>query len=282
MIDDEPTRAIATTQPEPLNPLMLMQQAIDRGVDPAALKQLVDLQEQWRSARAKEAFAVAMNAVQIEMPCIVRDAENKHTQSRYVLLETLIHQVRPVYTKHGFSLSFSEGESKIGGWHRHICLVRHIDGHSESHYIDLPVDGVGAKGGKSSMNEVQGAISAGTYGQRILTCRVFNIVIADSDLDGAAPNPPANPTAPKAQPRAKRQEPEYAVTKEQMAHLAAFWKTKNTDPDGNVERQRAKLSEWIVEVSGRGNWTPKNPAEWRIDDYIAGCRALNIEPEGIE
>lgn len=100
-----------------------------------------------------------------------------------------------------------------------------------------------------------------------------------------ADNPPANPDAPKAQPRGKRTakpDETFAVTKEQMGHLAAFWKSKNPDPDGNLARQRTKLADWLVEVSGRELWNPANPAEWRLDDYIAGCRALNIETEGVE
>jgi hypothetical protein len=198
----------------------------------------------------------------------------------------LKHTAKPIYASHGFSLSFSEADCPHPNWHRHVCLVRHVDGYSETHFLDLPADGIGGKGNAiAGMNPVQGAISSGSYAQRILTARVFDITIADTDLDGASDNPPANPVAPKAEPRGKRtSQPveELAVTKQQMGHLAAFWKSKNPDPDGDLHRQRTKLADWLVEVSGRGLWNPANPPEWRLDDYIAGCRALNIEPEGVE
>jgi hypothetical protein len=217
------------------------------------------------------------------MPCIVRDAENEQTKSRYVKLETITHRAKEIYTGHGFSLSFSEAESSIEKFKRIVCLVRHVEGHSESHWIDLPLDGFSAKGNPiGAMNPVQAAISTGSYGQRVLTCRVFNITIADTDLDGQSPNPPADPAAPKAQPRAKRQAAQaesFAVSRDQMAHVAAHWKAKHPDPDGNTERQRRALSQFVIDVSGRGAWLPSNQAEWTRQDYEKCCYALNIDAE---
>lgn len=267
---DVPHQVPATVE---MNPLMLLERAVDRGMEPAQLKALVDLHEQWRAARAKEAFAAAMNAVQAQMPTVVRDATNSKTESRYVRLETLTHQVKPIYTAHGFALSFSEAECPREGWKRIVCHITHTAGHTEQRFMDLPVDGIGPKGNPiGGMNAVQGAISTGSYGQRVLTCRVFNITVANTDLDGEAPNPPANPEAPKAQPRGKR-EPE--VTAQQLKHVTAQWQAKNPDPDGNVERQRQAFCEWARTVAGR-TFLPAKVAEWTTQDYWNCCDALGI------
>lgn len=251
------------------NPLMLLQQAVDRGMSPEQLKALVDLHEQWRAARAREAFNAAMTAVQIQMPCAVRDAENKQTNSRYIRLETLSTLAKPIYTAHGFALSFSEADSPQPGWKRIVCHITHIQGHGEQRFIDLPVDGIGPKGNPiGGMNAVQGAISTGSYGQRVLTCRIFNITVADTDLDGDAPNPPADSNAPKAQPRGKRE----AVSKSQFAHITAEWESKNLDPNGDREAMKAKFWDWAKRTTGNAG----GRAEWSLDDYHKCCAALSI------
>lgn len=260
------------------DPLMLLQQAVERGMSTDQLKALVDLQEQWRAARAREAFNAAMNAVQIEMPCIVRDGHNKQTSSTYVKLETVTHQAKPIYTRNGFALSFSEDKADRENWKRIVCDIRHIQGHTERLWIELPVDGVGAKGNAiGAMNPVQAAISTGSYGQRVLTCRAFNITIADSDLDGQAPNPAADENAPKAQPRAQRQPAQQAVTKEQCAGLLAAWKQlpgNQSEPSGDVVKWHARFFDWVRKVTPR-DFDPSKAANWTTEDYEIVDRELS-------
>lgn len=168
--------------PTPLDMLMM---ATEKGFDASQIEKLVNLHEQWSKARAREAYQLAMNRCQAEMPAIKTDGQNNQTKSRYAKLGPLIHAIKPVYTKHGFSLSFHQGESKRDGWVRVMCDVMHNSGHREIVFIDLPVDGIGAKGNATSMNAVQGVGSTMSYGERYLTCKVFNIPIADEDMDGA-------------------------------------------------------------------------------------------------
>lgn len=278
LIVDEP----AELRHEPMNPLMLIERAVDKGMDPAQLKALVDLHEQWKAARAKEAFAADMNAVQSEMPCIVRDAQNTQTKSNYIRLETLTHKAKPIYTAHGFSLSFSETESTRPNWHRITCTIRHVAGYSEQHWIDLPTDGVGPKGNAiGGMNAVQGAISTGSYGQRVLTCRVFNITIADTDLDGqriAYDNPAPNEHAPKAPPRAARQDTPGIV--DRVKAIAAAWKEAHPNAYGDDEAGKATWSadykRWVMKVCDRV-FNPQKPLEWYSLDLVTCERELGIE-----
>lgn len=272
LVESQPPQAIA------VNPLTLLQAAVDKGMSPEQLRSLVDLHEQWRAARAREAFAAALNACQAELPTIVRDAENTQTHSRYVRLETITHRAKPIYTSHGFALSFSEDDSTKEGFKRIVCDIIHREGHSERRWVDLPVDGIGPKGNPvGGMNAVQGCISTGSYGQRVLTCRIFNITIADTDLDGQTlhDNPEASADSPQVQTRNNRQAAPQAVTKEQCAGLLADWRARNTEPSGDVEAWNKRFYAWVQKVCGR-NFDPKKSTNWTDADYNACDRALTV------
>jgi len=165
------------------NPMVILDKLVSAGAEPEKLDAVIKLVENWNRNRAIEAFAVDMNACQAEMPAVVEDAQNTHTKSRYALLETVQRIAKPVYTKHGFSLSWSEGEIQPNGMHRIIMLVRHRGGYVETHFGNYPIDGTGAKGG-SVMNPLQGTVSAHTYAQRDMMRGLFNLVIAGDDKDG--------------------------------------------------------------------------------------------------
>ena len=170
---------------EPPEPLRLIERAIESGYKSEDLKVLFDLYNQRTVDLAREAFHRALVAAQGEMPSVVRDKANPQTRSMYATLETIQRACKPAWERHGFALSFGEDDCPLEGYKRTVCDVRHVAGHSARYWIDLPLDGIGPKGNAiGGMNRVQGAISSGSYGQRILTCRVFGIVIADSDQDG--------------------------------------------------------------------------------------------------
>ncbi len=172
-------------QPLAPTPLALVQLALEKGVNPDQLGKLLDLQERWTSDRAKEAFARAMNQCQREIPAVVRDAVNSFLGNRYLQLETLQSRITPVFLRHGFSLSWSQGECPKEGFTRVLATLRHVEGHSEQYQGDYPLDGVGAKGGKN-MNALQGVVSAHTYAQRDMLRLMFNVTISNQDTDGQA------------------------------------------------------------------------------------------------
>ncbi len=91
---------------------------------------------------------------------------------------------QPVYSTHGFSLSYGEADCPVATMKRTVCDVRHTGGHCERYHLDLPIDGIGAGGRATSMNAVQGAISTTSYAQRRLLCMIFNITLTDEDDDG--------------------------------------------------------------------------------------------------
>src|SRR5678815_2578692 len=145
-MSDKPIQVIeGTPPPMPLHPLALIQQAIHKGVDADYMGKLMDLQERWEKGIAVKEFNTAMQAAQAEMGVIICDSFNPQTKSKYPSVESINRTIKPIYTRHGFALSFDEGEA-IEGRCRTTCEVMHIGGHSKHYHLDLALDGKGIKG----------------------------------------------------------------------------------------------------------------------------------------
>lgn len=264
------------------NPLMLLEKAVERGMDPAQLKALVDLHEQWQASRAREAFNSAMKECQAELPLIVKDAENSQTKSRYAKMEYIQVIAKPVITKHGFALSFAEEDCPTPEWKRTICDVRHSGGHCVRYHLDLPLDGVGAKGNAiGAMNRVQAAVSTGTYAQRYLIARIFNLTIADTDLDGRPPaneNPTMRPGAPLAPSRAQRKapapKPEPHPNRDKVSEIMLEWKRMTLAAGESTEGTR--FWTWFRKVTGSVD-NPARPDDWSESELSACRKALGLE-----
>lgn len=171
------------------NPLELLQTAIDRGVDPSALEKLMDLAERHDKSVAEKAFASAMTEAQSKIGRIAADSKNKQTHSEYASYAALDRVVRPIYTEHGFSLSFDTEPSPIDNHVCVLCYVSHTAGHSKTYRADMPADGKGAKGG-DVMTKTHAVGSAMQYGMRYLLKLIFNIAIGeDDDGNGASLEP---------------------------------------------------------------------------------------------
>ncbi len=167
-----------------LNPLVLLDRMIEKGVDPDALKQMMDLQERWERNQAVKAFNTSMVACQGKMPTVVKDAENKGARgARYALRETVQRAIKPVYTEHGFALSFSTADCPKEDHIRILCEISHSGGEVRTRQFDIPLDGTGPKGGAQAMNAPQATGSTYSYGCRYATLLIFNVTVAGEDDD---------------------------------------------------------------------------------------------------
>jgi hypothetical protein len=151
------------------------------------------MHERIQAQQAEVAFSRAMNAAQSEMRPIAANASNPQTRSRYATFDKLDRVLRPIYTEHGFSLSFDEGESPKPEHVRVLCYVSHIDGHTRTYHRDMPADGKGAKGG-DVMTKTHAAGAAGSYGARYLLKGIFNVAVGEEDDDGNMGRRKAAPT----------------------------------------------------------------------------------------
>jgi ERF superfamily protein len=157
----------------------------DPNIDIDKMERLLVMQEKIFARAAEADFNAAMSACQAEMPIIKATFKNDQTNSFYAALEEIDRIARPIYTRHGFALSFGTTDCPLEGFFRQTCKLSHRAGHSEWRQADLPTDMVGIKGNPNKTG-IQGFGSTMTYGQRYITKLAFNIVIGD-DNDGNGP-----------------------------------------------------------------------------------------------
>ena len=188
VIDQPSVNGSMVVAPVEANPMAMIQTAIERNLDAGQLEKLLDLQERWDKARAAEAFARAMNACQSEMPAIVRDAYNNQTKSKYARLETVNEQIKAIYVRNGFSLSFGTESSPLEKHVRVTCDVLHTGGHTKHYQADFPLDDAGMQGtvNKTPMHATGSTMS---YGRRYLIYLIFNLSLANEDNDGNGRRP---------------------------------------------------------------------------------------------
>lgn len=183
-MSEETQISVVTDAPTPQSDMMVLigRMASDPASDIDKFERLVDLHERQLAKQAEAAFNVSMRACQSEMVPVVRMAENKHTGSKYAKLETIDNAIRPIYTKHGFSLTFNEGAKQ--GEDRVVMLdVLHDGGHSRSYQLGGALDMAGS-GGKANKTAIQGLGSTVSYLRRYLTCMAFNVTLRNEDDDG--------------------------------------------------------------------------------------------------
>jgi len=158
--------------------------AKDSSVDVEKMERLMAMHERVLAKQAESAFNVAMEEAQREMPIVKNDSQNSQTNSRYAKLKTLARLAVPIFTKHGFSLSFGTADCPTPDCVRVTCKVSHHLGHSEHRQCDVPLDILGAKGNPNK-TRTHGFGSSLSYGRRYLTLLIFNIATSDDD-DGQA------------------------------------------------------------------------------------------------
>lgn len=173
----------------------LIQAAKDPAIDPQKARELYLIARDIRQDLAEEAFNDAMSLCQAEMRPIAADAENPQTRSRYASYAQLDRALRPIYTKHGFAISYDEADSNKGpDWVRCLAYVTR-GAYMRTYRRDLPADGKGAKGG-DVMTKTHASGAANSYGARYLLKGIFNVAVGEDDRDGN--DPPKVAEAPAA------------------------------------------------------------------------------------
>jgi ERF superfamily len=164
---------------------MIERVARDPSIDMNRLEPLLDRRDRVLASERQQAFDDAMAQAQQEMRSVATDSANPQTRSRYASYHAVDKVLRPIYTKHGFSLSFGTAEGAPDDHVRITCRVSRA-GHREHYQIDMPCDGAGAKGAPV-MTRTHAMGSASTYGRRYLLLMIFNVSIGEpNDDDGNA------------------------------------------------------------------------------------------------
>lgn len=169
-------------------PMQLLQIALQNNAAIDVIERLSALQERAQDRDAEMQFVEAMNAAQAEIVRVVPNEYNQQTKSKWATYAKLDKAIRPIYIKHGFSLSFNSGDSPLPQTVRVQCFVSHRAGHTRIYNSPpMPSDGKGAKGGDvMTLTHATGA--AMSYGARYLLKFIFNIAVGEDDNDGNGTN----------------------------------------------------------------------------------------------
>jgi len=146
------------------------------------IKELRAMQMFDAAKKAEREFNDAMEAAQNEISEVIPDADNKQTQQKYATFKALNNAIRPVYLRHGFSLSFNGAPSPVTDEMYVLCKVSHRGGHSEQYMVPMSTDNKGPQGG-GVMSKQQARAAAASYGRSTLLKMIFNLAI------GEAPKP---------------------------------------------------------------------------------------------
>lgn len=178
------TKETEAAKAPPTNIIQVIERAaLNPNIDVEKMERLLAMQERIIDREAKQEFSHAMNACQTAMEPIAADARNPQTKSKYASYQALDKVLRPIYTEHGFSLTFNTAEGAPENNIRVVCDVLHGSGCERRYQADMPADGKGAKGG-DVMTKTHAAGSAMTYGMRYLLKMIFNVTIGEDDDDG--------------------------------------------------------------------------------------------------
>jgi len=262
----------AVTKIEPISESVALINMIERvardpSLDIARLEKLLELRERTEIRRAEQEFNSALAYVQTEIVPVVADSVNTQVgKSKYASYVAMDAVVRPIYSAHGFALSFNSAPTAQDHYIRIMCHVSHRGGHSREYSIDMPADGKGARG-NDVMTKTHATGSAITYGMRQLLRMIFNVAV-DKDDDGNA----ASYSAPQRQepPKQQRQEPEIQPMESRLFILLSAQIKQLKTP--------AEFNAWAGEkASDFGKLT--RPEYDKLEELFVHARARLTESE---
>jgi hypothetical protein len=188
---------VAINPAEPVMLGFLERAMIDPAFDVAKFEIVLRAMQEERAKQAERLFYAAMADAQAEMEPVRRDSTNAHTRSKYARFEAIDAMLRPIYTKHGFSVGYRTGAPAQPGAVRVICKVAHNAGHSVEAELEAGLDSAGS-GGKTNKTDVQAVGSTTSYLKRYLCTLVWNVALADDDDDGEGSRRPSGPLREEA------------------------------------------------------------------------------------
>lgn len=248
-------KALAQKQDELPTPvdaflLMLEKAASNPEIDVDKLSKMLDMKERVLAKQAETDFNSALNAAQAEMGRIEADAKNSQTHSAYASYAALDKALRPIYTNHGFALSFGTAEGAAQDYVRVVCDVSHRGGFTKRYTMDIPADGKGAKGG-DVMTKVHAAGAAMSYGQRYLLKSIFNVAVGADDDDGNSGEPLPNLWKNMETRKHYSTELQRAWGRNDAPGLVQLWNELDNDQKAEIWRdfnsvQRREMNEMIV------------------------------------
>lgn len=218
---------------------MIAQAASDPRVDPAKMRELLELRREVVKDEAAIEARRAYSRVCRKMPRITKhgaiDFGKGQKPIHYAKWEDVVDAIRPIYEAEEFTLSFDTRE-RVGGGLVVTAKLEHDNGHVITSEFPVPLD---TSGGKQN---IQGMGSSGSYGQRYATKNLFNLIFEGEDDDG-------------------KQGAVSFITKEQTEQISALVEEVGADP--------AVFLRWVF-----GDELPHHYAEIPADRFVKVLNAL--------
>jgi len=162
---------------------MVLYEAVQRGMDAAALEKLVGLQERLDAKEAEKTFNVAFSKFQGKIKLVVGTKDGSKTRDgvvafKYAPLEQIMEEIRAPLAEFGLSVSFdSKLTEKV---RKTICTITHVDGHSRtSAFESVRSDGT------PLMSNLQKESSTDSHLKRYALKNALNIVTEGEDDENA-------------------------------------------------------------------------------------------------
>jgi len=155
----------------------IIQHAMATGADPAYLRELLQVREQWEAGEARKLYSQAIADFQSRCP-IIEKADKAHNK-QYAAMDRIWRTIRPLLDETGLSVVWTANTLTEYGL-RIEGEIRHKAGHAVPITYDLPMpDKV------TGQNAAQQMGSATTYAKRYALCSALGIVTGEDD-DGLA------------------------------------------------------------------------------------------------
>lgn len=152
-------------------------------LDMDRVERLFQMHEKMLDRQAETEYNQAMAMAQSEISTVIKNRVNKHTGSKYADIGAIHDKAKPIWTKHGLSVSSGTCEARKDGYVGVFCEVMHSAGFKKRYEDEFPLDGAGMKGG-SNKAPIQAMGSTITYARRYMESMIFDIAVGD-DNDGS-------------------------------------------------------------------------------------------------
>lgn len=149
--------------------------ATSTDIDVDKLDKLLAVKERWDAQQAKRAFNDAMSQFRNKCQTVTKNADAHN--SRYAKLDHVIRTIQGTMQECGLSHSWRTAQD--GDRISVMCVVTHLDGHSESTTLSAAPDTSGSK------NPIQAIGSTVSYLERYSLFAILGLASSDDD-DGAA------------------------------------------------------------------------------------------------
>jgi hypothetical protein len=170
---------------------LIMQAVADPNCDPAKLREMLAVKQDWDADESRKAFAIDLVLFQGRCPIIER--ADKGDKAPFAKLDRIWRETRQLRAECGLSIAWTvcEIDANITTCHLEGMLV-HRSGHVVPIRRTMPVPEaiLSSSTGKSVQNATQRAGSAESYCKRYAACAMLGIVTGtDDDGEGGAPPP---------------------------------------------------------------------------------------------